>query len=58
MTSSLRRRAKQLDAGDEWNRPRTGKRKSAAEILEGFEAVGFEFRRRPKRITVSREEFM
>jgi hypothetical protein len=37
---------------------RPGPRKSADEILKSFEEVGFAFNSRPKRITVSRDEFM
>ena len=48
----------QLNARDEWLRPRTGPRKTAAEILQSFEDAGFEFAGRKKRITVSPDEFM
>jgi hypothetical protein len=48
----------QLKARDEWNAPRTGPRKTAAEILKSFEDAGFEFAGRKKRITVSRDEFV
>ena len=37
----LKRRAEQLDARDEWLKPRTEPRKTAAEILRSFEEVGF-----------------
>jgi hypothetical protein len=47
----LRRRAEQLDARDEWIKPRTGSRKSAEEILKGYEEVGFRFARRRNRIS-------
>ena len=53
----LKRRAEQLDARDEWNKPRTGPRKTADEILKSFEEVGFEFGSSKKRIKVSPEEF-
>ena len=49
---------RQLNARDEWLRPRTGPRKTAAEILQSFEDAGFEFAGRKKRITVSPDEFM
>lgn len=54
----LKRRAEQLDARDTWNAPRTGTRKTAAEILKSFEEGGFVFGSQKKRITVSPEEFM
>jgi hypothetical protein len=48
----------QLRARDEWNAPRIGPRKTAAEILRMFEEVGFEFGGRKKRTTISRDEFV
>jgi hypothetical protein len=54
----LKRRAEQLDARDEWQKTRTGPRKTAAEILRMFEEGGFKFGCQKKRITVSPEEFM
>jgi hypothetical protein len=54
----LKRRAEQLDARDEWLKPPTGPRKTAAEILRMFEEGGFKFGSQKKRITVSPEEFM
>ena len=54
----LKRRAEQLDARDEWLKPRTEPRKTAAEILRSFEEVGFQFgSQKKRRITVSPEEF-
>jgi hypothetical protein len=54
----LKRRAEQLDARDEWLKPPTGPRKTAAEILKGFEEAAFVFGSQKKRITVSRDKFV
>jgi|RhiMetdeSRZDD1v2_1073273.scaffolds.fasta_scaffold212366_2 hypothetical protein len=54
----LQRRAEQLNARDEWLKPPTGPRKTAAEILRSFEEAGFKFGSQKKRITVRPEEFM
>lgn len=48
---------RQLNARDEWNAPRIGTHPSADEILRRFEAAGLDFKGRPKRTTVSPEEF-
>jgi hypothetical protein len=54
----LQRRAEQLNARDEWLKPPTGPRKTAAEILRSFEEAGFKFGSQKKRITFRPEEFM